>query len=228
MRAAPPAWGGCYSETVKLHISEIFYSVQGESRWAGYPCVFVRLAGCNLRCSWCDTEYAFGDGVAMTIDEIIGKVGEFRCMMIEVTGGEPLLQPGCVELLRVLLEHRYHVLLETSGALSIKDVPSNVVKVMDVKCPGSGESDRNVFANFEFLLPSDDVKFVIKDRRDFDFAVEVVRRHGLESRVGLVFSPVWGELPLERLADWLLQSRLNVRMQVQLHKLIWGADARGV
>lgn len=228
MRAAPPARGGCYSETVKLHISEIFYSVQGESRWAGYPCVFVRLAGCNLRCTWCDTEYAFGDGVAMTIDEIIGKAGEFRCGMIEVTGGEPLLQPGCVDLLRVLLEHRYHVLLETSGALSIKDVPSNVVKVMDVKCPGSGESDRNVFANFEFLQPSDDVKFVIKDRRDFDFAVEVVRRHGLESRVGLVFSPVWGELPLERLADWLLASRLNVRMQVQLHKLIWGADARGV
>lgn len=211
-----------------VYVNEIFYSIQGESRWMGYPCIFVRLAGCNLRCKWCDTEYAFGPGVAMSIDEILERIRPHPCKLVEVTGGEPLLQSGSIDLMRALLEQDYRVLLETGGSLSIREVPANVVKVLDVKCPGSGEAGRNIFENFQYLLPTDDVKFVIKDRIDFEYAVSVIREHGVDARCGLLFSPVWGELPFEQLAAWLLEAGIYARMQVQLHKLIWGATARGV
>lgn len=211
-----------------MYVNEIFYSIQGESRWMGFPCAFVRLAGCNLRCTWCDTEYAFGEGSAMSIEEIVAELSRYRCSLVEVTGGEPLLQPACIDLLKTLLERGYRVLLETSGALPIRDVPPSVVKVLDVKCPGSGESERNLFENFRYVQAADDIKFVVKDRADFEFALDVIRSHALDGRCGLIFSPVWGSLPLKQLAGWMLESGIQGRMQVQLHKLIWGPDARGV
>lgn len=211
-----------------LRLTEIFYSIQGESRWAGLPCVFVRLAGCNLRCSWCDTTYAFGPGIEMSLDEIQESISRYPCRLVEVTGGEPLLQPACADLLGRLVASGYRVLLETSGAQPIEGLPPEVIKVLDVKCPGSGESHRNLYGNLAHLRVEDDVKFVMVDRADFDFAVEIVRRYGLDGRVGLLFSPVWGVLDPRELAAWLLESGLTARFQIQIHKIIWGADARSV
>jgi 7-carboxy-7-deazaguanine synthase len=212
-----------------LTVNEIFHSIQGESTHVGRPCVFVRLTACDLRCSWCDTPYAFHEGSKMTIEDVVGRVREYGCDVVEITGGEPLLQADVYPLMQRLLDDGRTVLLETGGHRSVEHVPPGVIRVIDVKCPGSGESEKNHWANLAQLRPTDEVKFVIKDRVDYDFAREVVVRHGLAGRCGAVlFSPVHGVLPPKTLAEWILADRLPVRMQLQAHKYVWGADVRGV
>jgi 7-carboxy-7-deazaguanine synthase len=212
-----------------LTINEIFHSIQGESTHVGRPCVFVRLTACDLRCSWCDTPYAFHEGRKMSVDEVVGDVDAFGCSVVEITGGEPLLQRDVYPLMHKLLEDGRTVMVETGGHISIEDVPTPVIKIVDVKCPGSGESHRNHWANLDRLEPHDEVKFVIKDRADYEFARDIVSRHRLVGRVAAVlFSPVHGVLDPQTLAAWILEDRLEVRLQVQVHKYIWGTDVRGV
>ncbi|RMD85590.1 MAG: 7-carboxy-7-deazaguanine synthase QueE [Calditrichaeota bacterium] len=211
-----------------MRITEIFYSIQGESSYAGLPCVFVRTTGCNLRCVWCDTDYAFYGGKNLSIEEIIQKVESYGCKLVELTGGEPLLQKEIYELSERLLEKGYTVLIETSGERDISKLDPRIIKIMDIKCPGSGESHRNRWENLEFLTPKDEVKFVIKDRQDYEWAVTIINKYKLDERVQVLFSPVWGEMELKSLAEWILQDRLKVRFQVQLHKFIWSPETRGV
>jgi 7-carboxy-7-deazaguanine synthase len=212
-----------------LTVNEIFLSIQGESTYAGEPCVFVRLTACDLRCSWCDTPYAFHEGERMSVESVVDRVRRYDSRVVEVTGGEPLLQKDVYPLMRRLLDAGKTVLLETGGHRSIEDVPTEVVRIVDVKCPGSGEAASNDWANLERLTSRDQVKFVIKDRGDFEFARDVVHREDLAGRVAAVlFSPVHGVLESRDLAAWILEENLPVRLQLQLHKFIWGADARGV
>jgi len=217
-----------------LRITEIFHSIQGESTWAGVPCTFVRLTGCPLRCSWCDTAYAFQGGTRMTFDEIVDEVKTHSATVVEITGGEPLAHAGAVELADRLLDEGYTVLVETSGAFDVSPLDERVHRIMDLKCPGSGESARNMWENLEHLGRRDEVKFVVKDRADYEWAREAIREHGLDDRVrsgtlrALLMSPVWGEIDLEDFASWILEDGLPVRFQVQVHKLIWGAEATGV
>src|SRR5262245_31575134 len=214
----------------KMRITEIFHSIQGESSYAGLACVFVRLTWCNLRCSWCDSEYTFTGGVEMTLDEIMEKVRGYECRLVEITGGEPLVQKReCAELVRRLCDEGYTVLVETGGSLDASILDPRAVKIIDVKCPASGESDRNYWANLERLNPNYEIKFVIKDRNDFEYALDVIKNYRLDqppSRV--LFSPVWGEVDLKDFAGWILQSGAGGRMQLQMHKYIWGPDERGV
>ena len=212
-----------------LTVNEIFYSIQGESDHAGRPCVFVRLTACDLRCVWCDTPYAFHAGRKRAVEDVVAEVEGYRCRFVEITGGEPLLQPDVYPLMDRLLAGGATVLLETGGHVSLERVPAGVVKIMDVKCPGSGESHRNHWDNLDRLAGRDQVKFVIADRADYEYACDVVHRHALDTRSATVlFSPVHGVLPPERLAEWVLADRLPVRLQVQLHKYLWGAETRGV
>jgi 7-carboxy-7-deazaguanine synthase len=212
-----------------LTINEIFHSIQGESTFAGRPCVFVRLTACDLRCRWCDTPYAFHEGRKMSVDEVVADVEARGCNTVEVTGGEPLLQPDVYPLMRRLVESGKTVLIETGGHRSIADVPAGVVRIMDVKCPGSGESARNDWSNFARLTRQDEVKFVIADRRDYAFAKEIVEREQLPARVNAVlFSPVHGELDPKLLSEWVIADRLDVRVQLQVHKYIWSPETRGV
>jgi 7-carboxy-7-deazaguanine synthase len=212
-----------------LTVNEIFHSIQGESTHAGRPCVFVRLTACDLRCSWCDTPYAFHEGHKMSLEDVVAQVRGYGCNVVEITGGEPLLQKEVYPLMQRLLDDGYTVMLETGGHRSIAQVPAGVVRVMDVKCPGSGEAHRNDWSNMEHLTSRDEVKFVIKDREDYDFAREVAATHGLAGRVAAVlFSPVHGILDPRLLASWILEDRLEVRMQLQVHKYIWDPQTRGV
>ncbi|MCI0336238.1 MAG: radical SAM protein [Acidobacteria bacterium] len=213
-----------------MRITEIFYSIQGESSYAGLPCAFVRLTWCNLRCTWCDSEYTFTGGVEMAVEEIIEKVRSYCCKLVEITGGEPLVQKReCCELVKRLCDEGYTVLVETGGSLDTGVLDGRAIKIIDVKCPGSGEADRNHWANLQNLNSQDEIKFVIKDRIDFDFALDVIKKYKLAEREPRVlFSPVWEEVDLKDLADWVLQSGVNGRMQLQMHKYIWGAETRGV
>jgi 7-carboxy-7-deazaguanine synthase len=212
-----------------LTISEIFHSVQGESTYAGLPCVFVRLAACDLRCSWCDTPYAFTGGTKMAVTDAVAAVERIGCRLVEITGGEPLLQDDVYPLMAGLLDLGLTVLLETGGHIGIDRVPRGVVRILDVKCPGSGESHRNYWPNLDQLWPRDEVKFVIQDRADYEFARTVLYRHNLSGAcASVLFSPVHGILAPAELAAWILDDRLPVRLQLQVHKYIWGADARGV
>ena len=212
-----------------LTINEIFHSIQGESTHTGRPCVFVRLTACDLRCSWCDTPYAFHEGRKMSVDQVIDDVRAFDCQVVEVTGGEPLLQPDVYPLMRELLDRGHTVMLETGGHRSIANVPPGVIRIVDVKCPGSGEADKNHWPNLDVLTPVDEVKFVIRDRADYEFARGVVARHGLVDRCAAVLlSPVHGVLAAKDLARWILEDRLAVRLQLQAHKYIWSPDTRGV
>lgn len=212
-----------------LTVSELYLSIQGESTHAGRPCVFVRLAACDLRCAWCDTPYAFTGGEKRSVDQVLMDVERLGCGLVEITGGEPLLQPDVHELMTRLLSSDCEVLLETGGHLPTDRVPAGVVTILDVKCPGSGEAERMHWPNLDRLRRHDEVKFVINDRADFDYACSVVRRHGLTAKVAAVlFSPVHGVLPPSDLARWIIDERLPVRLQLQLHKYIWGAGARGV
>ena len=212
-----------------LTVNEIFHSIQGESTHAGRPCVFVRLTACDLRCSWCDTVYAFHEGRKMPLDEIVAQVKAFECPVVEITGGEPLLQKDVHPLMQRFLDDGLTVLLETGGHRSVADVPAGVIRIIDIKCPGSGESHRNDWTNIERLTPADEVKFVVKDRGDYEFARTVVATHGLVARVRAVhFSPVHGVLDSRQLAEWILEDRLGVRLQLQVHKYIWDPQTRGV
>jgi 7-carboxy-7-deazaguanine synthase len=212
-----------------LTINEIFHSIQGESTYTGRPCVFVRLTACDLRCSWCDTPYAFTEGRKMSLDDVVAQVEAYGCPLVEVTGGEPLLQKDVYPLMDRLLASGYTVMLETGGHISIERVPPAVIRIVDVKCPGSGESEKNDWANLDRLTPRDEVKFVIKDRGDYEFARDVLARHRLADRCGAVlFSPVHGVLEPKALAEWMLVDRLPARLQLQTHKYIWSPDTRGV
>jgi len=212
-----------------LTINEIFYSIQGESTFAGRPCVFVRLTACDLRCSWCDTPYAFHEGRKRSLDDVLAEVDAYGCSLVEVTGGEPLLQEEVYPLMRRLLDAGRTVLLETGGHHSTARVPEPVVTILDVKCPGSGEAHRNDWTNLERLRPHDEVKFVIKDRADYEFARDVVRRHDLATRVAAVlFSPVHGLLEPRAMSEWILADSLPVRLQLQIHKYVWDPETRGV
>jgi 7-carboxy-7-deazaguanine synthase len=212
-----------------ITINEIFYSVQGESSYAGQPCVFVRLTACDLRCSWCDTPYAFHEGSKRELDAVLQDVDRYDCPLVEVTGGEPLLQEAVYPLMDALIARGKTVLLETGGHRSTERVPPAVVTILDVKCPGSGEAHRMDWANLDRLEPHDEVKFVIKDRADYEYARDVVRRRDLSSRAAAIhFSPVHGEMDLRTLSEWVLADRLPVRVQVQLHKYIWDPSTRGV
>jgi 7-carboxy-7-deazaguanine synthase len=212
-----------------LTINEIFHSIQGESTHTGRPCVFVRLTACDLRCSWCDTPYAFTEGSKVSIDEVIARVEQYGCDLVEITGGEPLLQQDVYPLMRRLIERGRTVRVETGGHRSIKDVPPEVIRIVDVKCPGSGEAANNDWENLGLLTARDEVKFVIGDRTDYEYARDVVARYGLVGRTAAVlFSPVHDVLPSRQLAEWILADRLPVRLQLQAHKYIWDAQTRGV
>jgi len=212
-----------------LTVTEIFYSIQGESTRAGRLCVFVRLTACDLRCSWCDTPYAFYEGRKMSVDDVVAETERHGCPLVEITGGEPLLQEDVYELMDRLLATGRTVLLETGGHRPIARVPAAVVKIVDVKCPGSGEADRNDWTNLDRLSPHDEVKFVIKDRADYDFARGVVDERRLAGRcAAILFSPVHGVLEPKTLSEWMLADRVPARLQLQLHKYIWAPDTRGV
>jgi 7-carboxy-7-deazaguanine synthase len=213
----------------RLRINEIFFTIQGESTWAGRPCVFVRLTGCNLRCVWCDTEYAFREGRQMPIAEIVEQVRAYGCDLVEITGGEPMLQKGIYALFAALLDAGLTVMLETSGERDLSRVDPRVIKIMDLKCPGSGESERNRWSNLDALSARDEVKFVLTDRRDYEWAREAIERHRIAARVNAVLmSPAFGLLEPLNLAEWILADRLPVRMQLQMHKHIWPPSMRGV
>ncbi len=212
----------------QLLIHEIYRSLQGESTFAGLPCVFVRLAVCDARCVWCDTPHAFNQGESLPLDEVTEKALSFDCPLIEVTGGEPLLQAEVFPLMARLADAGATVLLETSGAHDIGRVDPRVHIIVDLKCPDSGECENNLWTNLDMLKPSDEVKLVIASRRDFDWAVDTVRRHSLDRRFTVLISPVIDDVTPSDLAAWVLASRLNVRMQLQLHKFIWSPTARGV
>lgn len=211
-----------------LSVNEIFFSIQGESTRIGEPCVFVRLAGCDLRCRWCDTEYAFNEGRRLDIATIIDNVRVFPTNLVEITGGEPLLQPGVHTLIRRLLELGKTVLIETGGHRDIRQVDPAAILVYDIKCPDSGMSAHNRWENLDHLRSQDEIKFVIASRKDYEWARRIVRDRQLASAHHVLFSPVWDSLQPRDLAEWILEDGLPVRMQVQLHKILWGPDARGV
>jgi 7-carboxy-7-deazaguanine synthase len=212
-----------------LTVNEIFHSIQGESTRAGVPCVFVRLTACDLRCSWCDTAYAFYEGTKRPVSSVLDVVDEYDCGLVEVTGGEPLLQEEVYPLMSGLLERGKTVLLETGGHRSTARVPDQVVTILDVKCPGSGEAERMDWTNLERLRPHDEVKFVVKDRVDYEYARDVIRRYDLPNRAAAVhLSPVHGVLDPRTLSEWILADNLPVRVQLQLHKYIWEPHTRGV
>jgi 7-carboxy-7-deazaguanine synthase len=208
----------------QLRISEIFLSLQGESRSVGFPTVFVRLTGCPLRCGYCDTTYAFQGGQWMTLDAILKQVATHATRHVTVTGGEPLAQKTCQDLLVKLCDAGYAVSLETSGALDVSAVDARVVKVMDIKTPGSGEVEKNRWQNIESLSAQDQVKFVLCDRNDYDWAKQILQQHALLSRCEILFSPSFGQLEPQTLATWILEDKLQVRFQLQLHKILWGDE----
>jgi len=211
-----------------LRINEIFHSIQGESTFAGRPCVFVRLTYCNLRCTFCDTEYAFFEGTEMPVAHILEKVKQYNCDLVEITGGEPLIQKNVHVLMSELSDQGYEVLLETAGHMDISQVDGRVRRIMDIKCPSSGESGKVLWKNLDHITDRDEVKFVIGDRDDFEWSVNVIKKHNLEHRCTILISPVFGKLENEELARWVLDSGLNIRMQLQMHKYIWDPARKGV
>lgn len=213
----------------KLTVNEIYRSVQGESTWAGLPCVFVRLTFCDLRCTYCDTEYAFYEGRKMALEDIVARVRELDCPLVEVTGGEPLLQPNCIPLLGMLCDAEWDVLLETSGAHDISAVDPRVHRIMDLKTPSSGECGRNLYANIGHLTGRDEVKFVVGSREDYEWAREKMQEFGLSAKVrAVLFSPIFGRIDPADIVAWMLEDRLPARFQLQMHKFIWAPKARGV
>ena len=211
-----------------IKINEIYLSVQGESTHTGLPCVFIRLTGCNLRCSWCDTAYAFHEGKNMSIDEILQKVENFGIHLVEITGGEPLMQDNVYTLMRRLIESGYKVMLETGGSISLERVPKDVIKIMDLKCPGSGEQAKNNLDNLKLLLPHDEVKFVILDKKDYEWSRDIIKSYKINETAHILISPVFDKLELKEIVKWILKDRLPVRLQTQLHKIIWDKNTIGV
>lgn len=212
----------------RLRISEIYASVQGESTHVGKPCVFVRLTGCNLRCTWCDSEFTFTGGQMRRLDEIVAEAHDFGIHTVEVTGGEPLVQRNAPELMRRLLALGHEVLLETSGSVSIAEVPEAVHVILDLKAPDSGEVAANLWSNLELLQPHHEVKIVVASRADYEWARDVIAKHGIHERCPVMISPAWGQVDLAALAGWIVEDRLPARMQLQLHKVVWGAETLGV
>jgi 7-carboxy-7-deazaguanine synthase len=212
-----------------MKVNEIFYSLQGESSYSGWPCAFIRLTGCNLRCAYCDTQYAFYEGAEMSVAEILQEIAAYPTRLVLVTGGEPMLQASVHELFEKLIGNGYTVLLETGGQASLAGVDRRVHKIVDFKCPSSGMETHNDYGNVQYLTQKDELKFVVGDRHDFDWAIDLIRQYNLASRAGAVaFSPVYGRLSYEELADWVLHCGLPVRLQLQLHKIIWPDAERGV
>jgi 7-carboxy-7-deazaguanine synthase len=212
-----------------LTINEIYHSIQGESTWAGRPCVFVRLTFCDLRCNYCDTEYAFYQGKKQTLKEIVDLVTAFNCPLVEITGGEPLIQKNVLSLMSILSDVGYTVLLETSGAHDISKVDPRVHRIMDLKTPGSGEIEKNLWSNIDYLTLRDEVKFVIGSREDYEWSCDKVRRFDLPKRChAVLFSPIFGRIDPRKIVEWILADRLDVRFQLQMHKFIWTPTQRGV
>ena len=211
-----------------LKVNEIYYSIQGESSKSGLPCVFVRLSYCNLRCTYCDTEYAFYEGEEKSIEEIINEVKKYNCKLVEVTGGEPLVQKECLDLMKRLCDEGFDVMLETAGSLSIKDIDDRVQIIMDLKCPSSKMEKKNLYENINFLKPADELKFVIGNREDYDWSKEIISRYDLQSKCKILFSVVFDELEPVSLVNWIIEDKLDVRYQLQMHKFIWHPETKGV
>ncbi len=211
-----------------LKVNEIYYSIQGESSKAGLPCVFVRLTYCNLRCSYCDTEYAFYEGEEKTIEEIIAEVKKFNCNLIEITGGEPLVQSESIELMTKLCDEGFEVMIETGGSLPIKDIDKRVMIIMDLKCPSSKMMKKNLYQNIDYIKKIDEIKFVIGSRKDYDWSKEIVDTYRLNDKCSVLFSVVFGQLEPVQLINWILEDRLKVRFQLQIHKIIWHPETKGV
>ncbi|MGY8761876.1 MAG: radical SAM protein [Nitrospinaceae bacterium] len=211
-----------------LEVTEIYKSVQGESTYMGLPCIFIRLTGCNLRCVWCDTTHAFHDGEKLSIHQIIDKVKSYDIKLVEITGGEPLLQKEVFPLMESLLKNEFKVMLETSGSLAINNVPAKVIKIIDLKCPGSGEENKNLWENLNHLTPTDEIKFVIADKADYEWSKKVLQDYELDKKVPVLFSPVFEKLKLKDLTEWILEDNLPVRLHTQLHKYIWDQKTIGV
>ena len=211
-----------------LKINEIYYSIQGESSKSGLPCVFIRLTYCNLRCTYCDTEYAFHEGKDYSIDEVIEQVKKYNCTLVEVTGGEPLFQNECYDLLKRLCEEKFEILLETGGSLPIKDVEPSIKIIMDLKCPSSGMDKKNLYENINYLKSSDELKFVIGSKEDYEWSKEIIKKYKLINKCSILFSVVFGVLEPLTLVNWILEDKLNVRFQLQMHKFIWDPLAKGV
>ena len=228
---SPAPRPGIHPSSFNLHpcvrITEIFHSIQGESSHAGRPCVFVRLTGCNLRCVWCDSEYTFSGGERMSIDDVVARVQSYGCKLVEVTGGEPLAQAESFPLIERLCDEGFEVLIETSGSIDTTPVDPRARLILDIKCPGSGEVEKNRWENLDHLRPHDELKFVVADRTDYEWARRVIEERRLD-RWTVLLSPVWGRMDMQTLAEWMLADRVPARFQTQLHKHIWGADARGV
>ncbi len=210
-----------------LKINEIFHSIQGESGYAGLPCIFIRLTGCNLRCSYCDTEYSYYEGRNYSIKEIIQHISQWETKLVEITGGEPLIQMESIKLSKELLKNGYQVLIETNGSQNIDTLPKEVIKIMDIKTPGSGESDSFDFNNLKYLSQNDEIKFVITNRDDFDWSSSMIKQYRLDEKCQVLFSCSDQLLKYSILCEWILESRLNVKFQLQLHKIVWPNDERG-
>ena len=213
---------------MSLKVNEIYYSIQGESTHVGRPCIFIRLTYCNLRCTYCDTEYAFYEGKDIEIAEIIAEIKQWNCNLVEVTGGEPLFQDECIDLLNELTNQNYEVLLETGGSLSISDVPKEIIRIVDFKCPSSGMAKKNLWSIVNDLQPHDEVKFVIGDREDFDWAKEMLNKYSLNEKCSILFSPTFGKIDPSLIVEWILEGDIPVRMQLQMHKHIWETEEKGV
>jgi 7-carboxy-7-deazaguanine synthase len=211
-----------------LKINEIFYSIQGESSLAGLPCIFIRLTYCNLRCTYCDTEYAFYEGTDYTIEKILAEIKKYECKLVEVTGGEPLIQKEVLPLMKILCDSGYDVIIETGGSLSIKEIDKRVKIIMDLKCPSSKMAEKNLYENIDVLKPNDEVKFVIGNRQDYDWSKNVISQYRLTEKCSVLFSNVFEELKPIQLAEWILEDNLKVRFQIQMHKYIWDPKKRGV
>mgnify|MGYP001196535015 FL=1 len=211
-----------------LKINEIFKSIQGESTYTGLPCIFIRLTYCNLRCTYCDTEYAFHDGQDMSIKEILEHIEPMGVKLVEITGGEPMLQKNVISLMKELLKNNYKVMLETSGAISLKDVPKGVNKIVDFKCPSSEMSDKNLWSILDELNLRDEIKFVVGDLNDYKWVKSKISKYNLDSKWTILLSPVFGKITLEEMANWILQDNLKVRLQLQMHKYIWDPEKQGV
>ena len=213
---------------MSLKVNEIYYSIQGESTHVGRPCIFIRLTYCNLRCTYCDTEYAFYQGKDIEIPEIMAKIKQWNCNLVEVTGGEPLFQDECIDLLNELTTQNYEVLLETGGSLSISNVPIEIVRIVDFKCPSSGMEKKNLWSIVNDLQPHDEVKFVIGDREDFDWAKEMLNKYLLNEKCSILFSPTFGKIDPSLIVEWILEGDIPVRIQLQMHKHIWKSEGKGV
>ena len=211
-----------------LKINEVFFSIQGESTHAGRPCVFVRLSGCNLRCSWCDTEYAFSEGTTREFKSLLKEIRSYECRLVEITGGEPLLQKEVLPFMNLLADEGFEVLLETGGHMNISQVDSRVQRIMDIKCPSSNESKNNSWSNIDLLNKNDQIKFVIADRKDYNWAKNVLGQYNFSNICAVLFSPVFGRIDNQQLAEWILADRLDVRYQLQIHKYIWTPETKGV